>query len=169
MTLEFAAEAYETKFDSEALQEEIQRILNEHPQLISFSNGSSKSSGEEAERGDEQAQRFLLPTDELVRLLTEKKLQGESAEKLAYWFHAILAEQIIRSCQRASEQTGLRVCALSGGVFQNQLLLKLCDDRLEAEGFRVLKHSLLPPNDGGIALGQAVAAMAKINREERSN
>ena len=49
--------------------------------------------------------------------------------------------------------------ALSGGVFQNRLLLRLCDEALQQRGFTVLKHSLVPPNDGGIALGQAIYAM----------
>lgn len=52
--------------------------------------------------------------------------------------------------------------ALSGGVFQNRLLLELVDDGLTEMGFKVLKHSLIPPNDGGIALGQAVYGMAYV-------
>ncbi|MBR3457511.1 MAG: hypothetical protein IKH16_05080, partial [Selenomonadaceae bacterium] len=55
--------------------------------------------------------------------------------------------------------------ALSGGVFQNQLLTRLVRERLTADGFHVLMHSLLPPNDGGICLGQAVAAMHYINTQ----
>ena len=54
--------------------------------------------------------------------------------------------------------------ALSGGVFQNRLLLELVDDGLAERGFEVLKHSLIPPNDGGIALGQAVYGMAYVQR-----
>ena len=54
--------------------------------------------------------------------------------------------------------------ALSGGVFQNRLLLELVDDGLTEMGVEVLKHSLIPPNDGGIALGQAVYGMAYVQR-----
>ena len=54
--------------------------------------------------------------------------------------------------------------ALSGGVFQNRLLLELVDDGLTEMGVKVLKHSLIPPNDGGIALGQAVYGMAYVQR-----
>ena len=52
----------------------------------------------------------------------------------------------------------------SGGVFQNRLLLELTDHMLLEQGFEVLKHQLLPPNDGGIALGQAVYAMAYLEK-----
>ena len=61
-------------------------------------------------------------------------------------------------------QAGIRKVALSGGVFQNRLLLELVDDGLTEMGFEVLKHSLIPPNDGGIALGQAVYGMAHVQR-----
>jgi hydrogenase maturation protein HypF len=60
---------------------------------------------------------------------------------------------------RAREQTGITTAALSGGVFQNSLLVEKCVSLLSAAGFTVLTHSLVPPNDGGIALGQAYAAM----------
>ncbi len=49
----------------------------------------------------------------------------------------------------------MQTIALSGGVFQNRLLVRLTKSSLEAKGFKVLIHSLIPPNDGGIALGQA--------------
>ena len=61
---------------------------------------------------------------------------------------------------RAGKAAGISKAALSGGVFQNRLLLELTVKRLRAAGLTVLLHSLTPPNDGGIALGQAVFAMA---------
>ena len=61
------------------------------------------------------------------------------------------------------DMTGVNVAALSGGCFQNMLLVKLCRERLEAAGFTCLTHSLVPPNDGGIALGQAYAGMWYLN------
>ena len=64
----------------------------------------------------------------------------------------------------ARNVSGRQKVALSGGVFQNRLLLELVDDGLTEMGFKVLKHSLIPPNDGGIALGQAVYGMAHVQR-----
>ena len=58
------------------------------------------------------------------------------------------------------------LCVMAGFDEETQRHLKEIFKKLKKEGFRVLRHSLLPPNDGGIALGQAVAAMAKIQKEQ---
>jgi hydrogenase maturation protein HypF len=73
-------------------------------------------------------------------------------------FHRTIAEMILVVCQRIGEQTGLRKVALSGGVFQNVTLLGLTVPLLRDKGFTVYTHTLVPPNDGGLALGQAVVA-----------
>ena len=68
----------------------------------------------------------------------------------------------------AMEKSGdIRTAALSGGCFQNTLLVALARKILEDNGYRVLLHSMVPPNDGGIALGQAYYGMNIINTEER--
>lgn len=148
-SLQFAAEAYEERLDCGTLDFIKEKYKEEWKKL---------TDPEEAE------ERFLLPTHRLVRMLTDKKIAGEDSGELAYLFHALLAEQIVHGCKRASKCTKITTCALSGGVFQNQLLLKICDHRLTEEGFLVLKHSLIPPNDGGIAVGQAVFAMHTLCR-----
>lgn len=107
---------------------------------------------------------FTLCTDSLVKYMAESALSGIDSGKLAYEFHRVLADMIMAGCVYIREKTGLEVCALSGGVFQNLLLVKMCVQSLREHGFRVLLHSLVPPNDGGIALGQAVAAMYAINK-----
>ncbi|MCL0102452.1 hypothetical protein M1N93_00615, partial [Dehalococcoidia bacterium] len=61
-------------------------------------------------------------------------------------------------CRVLARERGLSQVALSGGVFQNRLLVRLATSALRTEGFTVLTHSLVPTNDGGISLGQAVVA-----------
>jgi hydrogenase maturation protein HypF len=83
-------------------------------------------------------------------------------EAMARRFHNTLAEMIARL---AGRQPGVPV-ALSGGCFQNRLLTELTVARLEADGVKVYWHQRVPPNDGGIALGQVVAAARQLRLEE---
>jgi len=73
-------------------------------------------------------------------------------------FHYTVAKMIAGMCRLIANERSLHKVALSGGVFQNRLLLRLTVAALEKEGFEVLTHSLVPTNDGGISLGQAVIA-----------
>ncbi|MFZ2087376.1 MAG: hypothetical protein WAU47_02270, partial [Desulfobaccales bacterium] len=68
-------------------------------------------------------------------------------------------------CVTVRERTGLNMAALSGGVFQNGLLAMSLKTRLEHQGFEVLTHRLVPPNDGGLSLGQAAIAAARLGRK----
>jgi hydrogenase maturation protein HypF len=115
----------------------------------------------------EEEGRLILPTDELVERLLEGLLAGECRERLAYLFHLGLAELIVSACVELRRRTGRGTVALTGGCYQNTLLLGLTMDRLEAAGFRVLRHHLVPPNDGGIALGQAVYGSYHLCRDKR--
>ena len=110
--------------------------------------------------------RILLNTESLIKEILNRRLNGEDSGSLAYFFHQELANQITASCVKIREQRGCNKAALSGGVFQNRLLLELTDHMLKEQGFEVLKHQLVPPNDGGIALGQAVYAMAYLKRNK---
>ena len=83
------------------------------------------------------------------------------APVIAARFHHGVAALIEAGCLRLREQHGLAAVALSGGVFQNVFLLEATVTRLEARGFRVLLHSRVPCNDGGISLGQAVVAASR--------
>jgi len=73
-------------------------------------------------------------------------------------FHNTMAQMIAEMCKLIAKESGINKVALSGGVFQNRLLLKLAAGALQEEGFGVLTHRLVPCNDGGISLGQAVIA-----------
>ena len=110
----------------------------------------------------EREGRFILPTAEIFSNIVERTLSGDEPPVLARFFHEALADEIVAGCERAREMTGITTAALSGGVFQNLLLLELVETGLEEKGFRVLRHHLIPPNDGGICLGQAVHTMAQI-------
>lgn len=104
-----------------------------------------------------------LSTDRLVAEILRRRLEGGDPDELAYWFHQELSRQITEACLLGREKTGVNTAALSGGVFQNTLLLGLTAKSLRGKGFGVLTHRLIPPNDGGIGLGQALFAMEKIN------
>lgn len=82
---------------------------------------------------------------------------GTPAER-ALGFHSALAAAVGATVGRIRELTGLNRVVLSGGVFQNRLLTELVYTSLTARGFEVYSHRLVPPNDGGIALGQAAVA-----------
>jgi hydrogenase maturation protein HypF len=84
-------------------------------------------------------------------------------------FHEYLAHGMCRIAFEIREKTGVNIAALSGGCFQNLLLLKLCREELASEGFRVLTHSLVPPNDGGIGLGQAFYGMWSLNKTSKAD
>ncbi len=98
----------------------------------------------------------------LVRAVTEDLLRRTPVPVVAARFHHALADVVLDVCSRLRDQHGLSTVALSGGVFQNALLLTGCLDRLEAAGFTVLTHRQVPPNDGGISLGQAAVAGARL-------
>jgi len=83
---------------------------------------------------------------------------GVAVGEMAYRFHVTVAEMIEAMCERIAQETGLRTVALSGGCFQNRLLLALVVPRLQEVGLCVLLHRQVPCNDGGLSLGQAVIA-----------
>jgi hydrogenase maturation protein HypF len=84
--------------------------------------------------------------------------EGAGPGKIGYRFHQTLAGMIATVCQRLAAEQGPRTVVLSGGCFQNRLLLALAVPRLEDAGFQVLVHRQVPCNDGGISLGQVALA-----------
>ncbi len=101
-----------------------------------------------------------IETEQIVKDLVTRRLAGEEPEELAYRFHRLLAEA---AAEFASANAGMvRTAALSGGCYQNTLLLDITKRALENRGFKVLIHSLIPPNDGGISIGQAFYGMNKL-------
>lgn len=143
-------------------------IITDYGELKSISDVAQKSVVEKNNSINRniKADLYYLPTLSLVKELAERKLAGENSNQLALHFHRRLAEMIVSACEKAREETGINTVALSGGVYQNKLLLDYSVTMLEERGFHVLRHHLLPPNDGGISLGQAVAAMRSLQKGE---
>ncbi|HEY2766182.1 MAG TPA: carbamoyltransferase HypF [Pseudonocardiaceae bacterium] len=105
---------------------------------------------------------------DLVRCVVDDLGAGVAPEVIATRFHHGVADAIVRICRALRETTGIDTAALSGGVFQNILLLERTVAGLEQAGFRVLTHSRVPPNDGGISLGQVAVAAARSSLTSRS-
>jgi hydrogenase maturation protein HypF len=104
---------------------------------------------------------------DLVRAVVEEVTAGVAPGLVAARFHNGLAAATVAACQHLRDTTGLGTVALSGGVFQNMLLLERTVTALEQQGFRVLVHSRVPPNDAGISLGQAAVAGARDRARAR--
>ncbi|WP_149359628.1 carbamoyltransferase HypF [Lolliginicoccus suaedae] len=94
----------------------------------------------------------------LLAAVIEDLRAGASLAVIGARFHAAIARLSIQWACDARASSGLGTVALTGGVFQNPLLLALARHGLEGEGYRVLTHRRVPPNDGGIALGQLIVA-----------
>ncbi|MFC7382935.1 carbamoyltransferase HypF [Sphaerisporangium rhizosphaerae] len=107
---------------------------------------------------------FAAEGRDLVEAALEDVLAGVAAPVVSARFHNGVARLILSGCLRVREDTGLTAVALSGGVFQNVLLLERACALLEDHGFTVLTHRRVPPNDGGISLGQVAVAAARQRR-----
>jgi hydrogenase maturation protein HypF len=116
-------------------------------------------------KGEDVAREPLrLDGADLIRAVVAEQKAGIDIATIAARFHNGLARAIVAACAVVRDEVGLTTVALSGGVFQNLLLLERTLAGLEARGFRVLVHERVPPNDGGISLGQAAVAGARDRR-----
>jgi hydrogenase maturation protein HypF len=105
----------------------------------------------------------LRPT---VRAIAAELRGGVPVEAISGRFHETLAHVVVAACRRGREASGVSLVALTGGCFQNRRLLERCAALLGGAGFEVLVHRAVPPNDGGVALGQAAVAAHRLAREE---
>jgi hydrogenase maturation protein HypF len=100
-----------------------------------------------------------------VRELVRELRRGTAGTRLAARFHATMCAAIVAACWRVGAPT----VVLTGGCFQNRRLCELASGRLESDGFEVLTHRSVPPNDGGLALGQAAIASFRLAGGSRSS
>ncbi len=114
--------------------------------------------------GDDLPQR-IDPAPVLAAIINDRR-SGVPVPAIAARFHNGVARMICDVCRLTRDATTINTVALSGGVFQNSTLLQKALHCLHDAGFTVLTHQLVPPNDGGIALGQAAIAGYKSNNGE---
>lgn len=105
----------------------------------------------------------IIQTRPMIRGIIDDLKKGMGKAEISSRFHATLIRLFSDLCQDIRKQTDIDQVVLSGGVFQNAILLTGLVGGLEKKGFRVFSHSIVPTNDGGISLGQAVAAAAIVN------
>ncbi|HEY0839792.1 MAG TPA: hypothetical protein VGD74_06365, partial [Vulgatibacter sp.] len=86
-----------------------------------------------------------------------------AVQSIAARFHGTMAVAIAAGCRRARDEGAPTTVVLTGGCFQNRILVRETSRLLAADGFEVLLHRGVPPNDGGIALGQAAIAATRLN------
>jgi hydrogenase maturation protein HypF len=91
---------------------------------------------------------------------------GINVSTIAGKFHNAITDAVLAVSQIVRNQYGINEVALSGGVWQNMLLLESCIKRLSNAGFTIFIHQQVPPNDGGLALGQAIIA-GKLSISEK--
>jgi hydrogenase maturation protein HypF len=99
-----------------------------------------------------------VPVAPVVAAVVHDVRAGEPPSVVSMRFHRAVARLVLDCARRQRSVDGTSTVALTGGVFQNRLLDDLCTELLAADGFEVLHHHHVPPNDGGLALGQAVVA-----------
>lgn len=107
---------------------------------------------------DTETDKFVISVQPTIERIVEEIRAGKDDSTIAGRFHATLARAFADACARVRELTGLQRVVLSGGCFQNSILTGKAVAALAERGFAVYTHRAVPPNDGGVSLGQAVVA-----------
>jgi hydrogenase maturation protein HypF len=101
---------------------------------------------------------WVVETREIMGGVVEDLLAGREIGEISSRFHRTVAEMVVAGCEEIREAGGASAVALSGGTFQNLLLMEQVLELLAGKGFTVYRHRRVPANDGGLSLGQAVLA-----------
>jgi hydrogenase maturation protein HypF len=108
---------------------------------------------------------WIVETGEIIRGVVEDLLAGRATGEISSRFHRTMAEVVAAGCEKIRGAGGTTAVAVSGGTFQNMLLLGQVIKLLEGKGFQVFRHRRVPANDGGLALGQAILADRTFREE----
>lgn len=108
-----------------------------------------------------------INTTPIIKALVDSILKGEDIGVISAKFHRTLGEISLKAAKMLREKHKIDTIGLSGGVFQNHYFFNFLYERLNSEGFKVITHSQVPTNDGGIALGQAVIADTSFKMNDR--
>jgi len=111
---------------------------------------------------DDRSEPAVIDPAPMIRGVVGDVARGVAVPIIAARFHATVVATIVDVSARIQKRTGLRRVVLSGGVFQNAVLLEAARRALAGAGFAVFSHHVVPPNDGGIALGQALVAAQQL-------
>ena len=110
----------------------------------------------------------IIRTDDIIRKVVQDIIKKTEPEIISRKFHLSIAKVLTKIAVQIRKERGINSVALSGGCFQNNFLLKNSVSMLTQNSFEVYTHRLVPPNDGGISLGQAVIAGYKhLNKSDR--
>jgi len=104
---------------------------------------------------------LIMQPGPMFREIVNDLQAGTAVGQISARFHNTFVRMLAQTVQQVADETGIRQVALSGGTFQNELVLVGLHQELTEAGFEVLIHRETPPNDGGLALGQAVVATAR--------
>ncbi len=105
---------------------------------------------------EEENGRLLLRTSDIIKSIVEDLKKGRTRGIISRRFHNTLIDMFTRMCMRLRDEKGIDQVAMSGGAFQNVTLLTALTRSLTSEGFGVFTQKIVPSNDGGLSLGQAV-------------
>ncbi len=107
---------------------------------------------------------WVLDFGPTIRAILAERRHGIAVSEISAKFHNTIAASVLHTCRFVRGQRDLNVVALSGGVFQNALLLRRTVEALQSRHFRVFTNTAVPFNDGGLALGQAAVAAERMKR-----